>query len=263
MPVANDPAVPVGSPLEMAIAELSADDVRTTPLSTPSASVAACTDPGGDDCMIDSAAVWDPAGLRWIVLEVDGSEGGPEAARLIAATPGGDTVLASHAIDRAGLGVLRRATRPFSRLSAPTDRVSEASSTEFSSSTFATLVALDGPLTGWLLGLSTNDDLDHPEHVLRLLRREDGLEVELARRAAELTPCDGDGWTCAAHPDAAECTAAELRAEGRLCVQPQSIGFVGLSDDGSSLLVLGIRIVAGDGGYPAHHWVVSMVLPPP
>jgi hypothetical protein len=264
--VANEPVVeqaaPVEtpSPLDLLLAELSADEVRTEPLLTPTAALAACPDPVDGDCALASTAVWNAQASQWIVLDVDYSEGGPESVQLVAAAPGTETVLATHAADRAGVGVIRRALRPYARLAAPANLVTEAARVEFSSSEYAPLVALGAPLDGWLLWLSTNDDLDHAEHVLSLVNRADRRTVELSRQPAELTPCDGDGWTCEARPDE-DCTAAELRAENRLCVQPRGIDFVGLSDDHASLLVMGIRLVAGDGGEPPHHWVAPITLP--
>ena len=235
----------------------------TTSAGMPSihASVAACRAPpealrDDEHCALESTAAWDARTERWIVLDVDFSEGGPEHWALSSETASEARELGRGGVDRAGLAALPRATRGMERLAAPTSLVRRAATTEFSINAYAPLVELDGALDGWLLHLSTNADLDHPEHVLSLVRAADGQRVELGRRRAELSSCDGDGWTCG--DDGHDCEADELRREGRLCVEPLGISLVALSPDGRSLLVQGTRQVAGHGGYPPHHWVAAI-----
>ena len=115
------------------------------------------------------------------------------------------------------------------------------------------LVSLGGALAGSHLWIETSTDLDHPEHILT--RVDGATRVELGRRVAELAPCDGDGWYCEADPDH-DCTPAQLRAEGRLCVAP--VGIDGVAIAGGTLVVVGTVAVAGHGGYPPFHWVVPL-----
>lgn len=137
---------------------------------------------------------------------------------------------------------------------APANVITEVAGAEFSLNEYAPLVGLGGPLTPWLLWLEPVQDLDRPEWVLWLIARDDLTKHELARRPANVTPCDGGGWYCG--PDEDECTAAQLRAEGRLCVQPIGIDVVAVHE--GSLALMGTRQVAGHGGYPPMHWVVQL-----
>lgn len=204
-----------------------------------------------EHCEIGSVAGWDASAGRWLILELDRSEAEIERARLVAASPEGDEVrvsgewspmLASEMLPR------------IEHVHAPVVSIVRARALEsFSIVEYATLVELAEPLAGWHLHLATNRDLDRPEHVLALIDPS-GRRIELARRTAELGPCDGDGYFCEARED--ECTPAELRAEGRLCVQPLGIDDVAVRD--GTLLVMGTGARAGHGGAPAFHWVARL-----
>jgi hypothetical protein len=228
---------------------------------TPRNALDGCPAPAStsEDALIDfhEGCVIRPMAIRerdaWLVLRTDSSEGGIEGVFLHRARPGAaDEVVVTGALAPELLGRVRTGLSR-SRASVPSI-VASTASVEFSLSVYPVLVALGAPLEGSLLFLETTIDLDHPEHVLRLVQR-DGTERVLARQPAALVPCDGDGWWCHDGNDE-DCSAAELRAEQRLCVEPWSIDSVHVS--GRELLVIGTVIVAGDGGYPSFDWAVQL-----
>lgn len=205
-------------------------------------------------CGIPQVAGWDARRRRWLVLDAAYSEGGLEAVTLVAASPTTDTVLLSSELGPDLISQLATRLRPHTV--AAVNLITERADTTFSLSEFTVLVTLGGDLSGSHLYLETVVDLDHPQHVLWLLSPS-GQRIELARQPARYTACDGDGWYCeATGAEGEDCTPEELRAEGRLCVEPWSIH--GVAAEGGTLIVLGTRIVAGDGGYPAFHWVVRL-----
>ena len=228
---------------------------------TPRTALDDCPAPAStsEDALIDfyEGCVIRPMAIRerdaWLVLRTNSSEGGIEQVFLHRARPGAaDEVVVTGALEPE---LLRRVRTTLSRArSSVPSIVTGSASVEFSLSAYPVLVALGAPLEGSLLFLETTLDLDHPEHVLRLVRR-DGTELELARQPARLTPCDGDGWSCHDGNDD-DCAPEELRAEQRLCVEPRSIDSVHVS--GRELLVIGTVIVAGDGGYPSFDWAVQL-----
>lgn len=202
-----------------------------------------------EECAIPSLVARD--GDAWLVLRTESSEGGIEEVLLARARPGiaDEVVLAEH-LEPATLARIRRGLARVRR-AAPSIVIGRAAA-EFSMSTYTPLVALGAPLEGAQLFLETTIDLDHPEHVLHLVA-EDGTARELARDAARLVACDGGGWTCGDEGEE-DCEADDLRAEGRLCVEPWSIDSVHV--EGDQLLLVGTVVVAGDGGYPSFHWAV-------
>lgn len=237
----------------------SAASATRAPRTLAEALVGCTANPAEDEyCAMTSVAAFDAATSRWIVLDIDVSEGGPESAWLGVVTPSEEEVVYQGNLTPRRLAAARRAlTSQRSSLPLATNLVNERSVVEFSINAYAPLASLSGPLDGWLVQLETVVDLDHPEHVLRLIRRSSREAIELARRAAPRTSCDGDGFYCEAHEDE-PCTEDELRAEDRLCVQPFGIDRVWLSSDRATLLVGGTMQVAGHGGYPPFHWVVEL-----
>jgi hypothetical protein len=219
-----------------------------------------------EDCSLASRAAYDESARRWVSLEVEFGEGTAESVRLALVTPGERTVVYDHDLEgddafRVNLRPLVRAMRPYAALTTARSIVTETAYATFSLNTYTVLAALADPLAGKLLYLETSTDLDDPVAILWLVDRGTLEKTELARRPTRRAPCDGDGYYCDAHADTdMPCTAEELRAEGRLCVEPLGIGTVAVAPDRSSLFVLGIRQVAGHGGYPPFSWAVA--LPP-
>jgi hypothetical protein len=212
-----------------------------------------------EDAMVEfyEQCVLPPMAVRerdaWLVLRTDRSEGGIERILVLRARAGAeDETVVSSELTPEVLGRVRTALAR-ARASAPSI-VTATASEEFSLSVYPVLAQLGAPLDGSLLFLETTTDLTHPEHVLRLVRA-DGTAIELARGAASLVPCDGDGWSCHDGNDD-DCAPEDLRAEQRLCVEPWSIDSVHVA--GRELLVIGTVIVAGDGGYPSFHWAVQL-----
>jgi hypothetical protein len=219
-----------------------------------------------EDCSLASAAAYDESSRRWVSLEVEFGEGSAERAWLALVSPTETTVLHRDDLEvgagyRVNLRELERAMRPYAALTTPPPMVTETAHATFSLNTYPVLAALAEPLEGKLLYLETSRDLDDPVAILWLVDRRTREKVELGRRPARRGPCDGGGYVCNVNGDSdAPCTDEELRAEGRLCVQPLGIRTVAVAPDRSSLFVLGIRQVAGHGGYPPFSWVVA--LPP-
>lgn len=214
-----------------------------------------CRRVDADECTIETLTGFD--GGRWLVLEADRGEAGVESAALLrVAVSGDDEVIAGGPLDARMLASIRRALGRFRSQPVVPSLVRARATAEWSITQYAPLVALGAPLEGWLLYLETIENLDAPEHVLRLVKRDLSETIELARRTAPHTPCDGDMWFCDAHEG--ECTAAELRAEDRLCVQPFGIERVALAPDRATLFVGGTRAVAGHGGYPPFHYAVEL-----
>lgn len=235
--------------------------VEPSPARTPRAASSECPPPANasEEAMADfyEQCVLPPMAVRerdaWLVLRTDRSEGGIERVFVLRARAGAeDETVVSSELTPEVLGRVRTALAR-ARASVPSI-VTATASEEFSLSVYPVLAQLGAPLEGSLLFLETTTDLSHPEHILRLVRA-DGTDVELARSAASLVPCDGDGWSC--HEGADEdCTPEDLRAEERLCVEPWSIDSVHVA--GRELLVIGTVIVAGDGGYPSFHWAARL-----
>ena len=232
------------------------------PTLTLQAAVESCPPPHGTDrdarldwfdtCDLRSTLAHDREGSRWVGLVVDYSEGGPEGFVLWEWTPRRERELLRAEVSPLEVGnLLRRVQRE--RLVAAENIVRGAATTLFSLNEYAPLVELGAPLAGWRLWIETTDDLDRPEHVAWLFSAE-GTRHELARRVGELGPCDGDGFWCEATD--AECDEAGLRAENRLCVLP--VGVVRVAVAGGTLGVLGGIQVAGHGGYPPFHWMISL-----
>ncbi|MFO0710240.1 MAG: hypothetical protein U0353_10395 [Sandaracinus sp.] len=233
--------------------------VTPSPPRAPRAALADCPPPSdaSDDALqaFSESCSIRPMAMRerdaWLVLRADSSEGGVESVFVMRTRPGeDDETVVGGALAPTLLPQVRAALRR-ARTSARSI-VARAATTQFSLSEYPVLVELGAPLDGALLFLETTVDLAHPEHILRFVGA-DGTEVELGRADATLVACDGDGWTCHQGADEGDdCTADDLRAEGRLCVEPWSIDSVHVS--GRELLVIGTVIVAGDGGYPSFHW---------
>lgn len=269
-PIEGEPASPVGA---MAPDPGPRLDVllATTPEPDPlgpwpaiGGALATCPPPRGasDDamgefyegCLVRSMASWDDREHRWTILDVHASEGGIERIVVLTATADGESEVLATDLSPAALQRLRSVLRRARGRSA--NLVTEVVLTDFSLGQYAPLVSLGGPLAGMRLYLETIADLDAPEHVLWLLDASGG-RTELSRRPAEHTPCDGGGWWCeAAGAEEEECTPQQLRAEGRLCVEPWGIEGVAAAE--GTLVVLGTRQVAGHGGYPPFHWVVRL-----
>lgn len=205
-------------------------------------------------CGIGTTMAYDADRGLWVVLAVDRGEGGPEAFTLHEATAAGSREVFSGPVEPAAIDSLRSRLAPLGALPAPTNIVTSCALAEYSLGAYVPLVGLGGPLEGWLLYLETTEDLDRPEHVLWLVSSDGARRHELGRRPAQTGPCDGGGYHCEATDS--ECSAAELRAEGRLCVEPAGIELVAVADD--ALALLGGIVVAGHGGYPSFFWVVAL-----
>jgi hypothetical protein len=249
---------PEPSPLAALIAELEeSEDVPSGSDVTFATALAECPRAGDrETCNIDSRAGFDAANARWVMLEVDGSEMEISSVWLGTASGTAEQPIWTGALDARGLTALRRALRPFHSLAVSPNLVAGSSSVEFSIDAYTPLVSLRAPFEGWLLYLETVEDLDAPEHVLSLVKRDLSERIELLRRRAPFTACDGDGWTCEASET--DCTPEQLRAEDRLCVQPFGIQRVSLAADRATLFVGGTGAEAGHGGYPPFHFVVAL-----
>lgn len=208
------------------------------------------------ECNLYGSARYDTRRDRWLVLQIDHSEGGPESFELASHTPTSKHAILRHEVAPRHVHALRRALRRRARFPEAANLVQALSPDYFSLNQFAPLVSLGGPLEGWLLYLHTSQDLERPEHVAWLIAR-DGSEIhELARKVAPTIPCDADGRWC--FNTGEECDEDGLLAEGRLCVLQLGIDFVALSPDGTSLLVTGTEQVAGHGGAPGFVWNLAM-----
>lgn len=218
------------------------------------ASIVPC-DVEEEDCDLRSSAAFDTARREWVVFSVDFGEGGPEGFVISALDgSGAGRELLEGRIEREPLRRAAQLLRRYRALPAPTSLIERSAYATFSLNEYAKLVSLGGPLAGWLL--TTESTEAPPEEEILILVRPDGSERhELARRAAAVDSCDGDGMWCESLQR--ECTLEELRAEGRACVEPMSIEYVALADN-VLLLVQGVRQVAGHGGYPPTTWVVSL-----
>lgn len=191
----------------------------------------------------------------WQALQIDWEEGGPGQVHLVVGDArrrreriGGDVTPARVEAIRAALGA--------PGIQPARDRVGRGIPVEFSLGSHHPLVELEG--TGWLLWLETVDDLDAPEWVAWLVSPDGRTRHQLARRPADLGPCDGGGYWCEA--TGAECDAAGLRAEGRLCVLPLGVRRVAIHE--RSLALLGSVMVAGHGGMPGLTWFLRAPLAP-
>jgi len=247
--------------LESLSARLSPVHVRPGP--SLQASVEACPPPTGtgDDafldwyeaCGIGSALMHSRDGARWVGLAVDFSEGGPEGFVLWERRGRRERELLHGEVDPANVARLLQHAGRTTRLVTARSLVRATATTYYSLNEYPALVELGPPLEAWRVWLETTDDLDRPEWVLWLFAP-DGARHELARREAEVGPCDGGGWWCEETGD--ECDAAGLRAENRLCVLPASVTLVALA--GRHLGILGGVQVAGHGGYPPFHWITAL-----
>lgn len=222
-------------------------------------SLARCPDADAEGCIVLRAAGYDAATREWVVLDLDASEGGVESFRLVGASHTAERVVLEGALDRPQAAALRRALRRYGALALPRTLVRAVAETEHSLNTYAPLVALEGGAVLWI-----ETRYEPPEHVLHLMRRDGAGDRVLDRRSASRVPCHPE----LGHPelgqcagddgaqDEERCTDEALASRGELCVEPLSIEHVLRSPDGSSLLVLGTRQVAGHGGYPQYHWIV-------
>lgn len=214
-----------------------------------------CIRPAGR-CKVWQTAAYSPEREAWLVLAVDYGEGWATGAELI--QDDGDDRKRVLESDAEPPTALRRRLARFQDLAAPDDLIADQALSMFSLSYYAELVSLSAPLDGWVLWLETTG-LETREQRLWLVHPERDERHVLGRRPAQVGPCDGGGYWCERKeedPDA-ECTDADLEAEGRLCTEPDGIELVALAPDGT-LLVQGTHQVAGHGGYPPFHWVVEL-----
>lgn len=206
-----------------------------------------------EGCQPPATAAYDASAGAWIVLDVDYSEGGAEGYALSLSTPSAERSLRSAGVEPAAIEALSRELATHAA-PPPAQLVTKWAEAQFSLNAYAPLVELGGPLEGWRLWIATNDDLDHPEHVLWIVSRDGTRAHTLGRRSATTGPCDGGGYWCEA--TRSQCDAAGLRAEDRLCIQPLGIERVAFAE--GTIAIQGTVQVAGHGGYPGFHWVARL-----
>jgi hypothetical protein len=226
---------------------------RTVPSTLPEA-IGNCRE---DRCSVEPVAAYDPSGA-FVLFSVHGEESGHFTATLL--RDDGTTITELLSFDAFGepLAQLRDRLRGYAHLAVLPDLTTARSYSEFSLDIYAELVALSGPLDGWLLWVETTD-LSAREYRMHLLRQ-DGSETHVvAAREATVGPCTGGGPWCEVNdtdPDA-ECTDAMLEAEGRLCVLPMSVGYVAVAPNGL-IVIIGAVHPAGHADLQTTHWVARL-----
>lgn len=212
-----------------------------------------------DACDISPGIGWDRRRRRFVILEVDASEGGPDRARVILATPSSRSEVYAGEIGEAGFPGLDRALRPYLRGPVLPDITRETSAEQFSLNSYAPLVSLGAPLDGRVIYVQVQPTQAGADNVLYLAASDGRGAIELARTPAG----DGDNqsdWWCEGAVDNA-CTPELLRALGRWVPLPIGIDHVVLSPNGRWLAVLGTVQVPGHGGYPSVSFVVEVPAP--
>jgi len=194
----------------------------------------------------------------FIILSANTEESGHSVVTLLRHDRRGERRLLSFSAWGAPVPALRRQLRRYGSLPMQPSIVGVRAYWEFSLDAYAPLAALTGPLAGWLLWYETTG-IEDREQRLHLMRP-DGSEARiLATRDAPVGSCEGGGYWCAINETDlhAECTAAMLEAEGKLCTHPAKINQVQLSPNGT-MFVMGTVVHPGHDGYSRSDWFVEL-----
>jgi hypothetical protein len=187
----------------------------------------------------------------WLALEIDWEESGVGELHLIEGDAAGQTERIGGDLTPRRLEALRSALNG-TDAHALDDQIGRVVAMDFSLGTYHPLAELED--SEWLLWVETTQDLDDPEWVLWLVSQDGETKHEVARREAELGPCDGGGYWC--ERTQAPCDAAAMRAEGRLCVLP--LGLRRVAIHGDEMALIGSVMIPGHGGMPQLTWFVGL-----
>lgn len=187
----------------------------------------------------------------WLALEIDWEESGVGEVHLIEGDATEQTERLGGDLNPRRLEALRSALEG-TDAQALDDRIDRVVPLDFSLGMYHPLVELTD--SEWLLWIETTRDLDDPEWVLWLVSADGETKHEVARREAQLGACDAGGYWCEATQ--AECDAAGLRAEGRLCVLP--LGLLRVAIHGDELALIGTVMIPGHGGMPRLTWFAEL-----
>jgi len=213
----------------------------------------------GPVCRVQAAAAVDSRGA-FIVLTHTGEEAGPPVATLSRDDGSARRALFSFDAFGAPLPAIRRRLRRHGRLPALPNLVTARAYVSTGLGVYPALLALSGPLDGWVLRYDTTGLADRLDRLQ--LMRSDGSDLRtLATRPSRTGSCDPGGHWCEINntDPHAECTDAMLEAEGRLCKEPTAVIYVAVAPNGR-LLIIGYEITVEDHFdlTPATYWSVML-----